>query len=111
MNKTITKYDKVCLAVIKEFVEKYFVDKDYKFEDVDYFAIGDELDGVICINDYFFDFRHMAECLRINPTKEQVFGYYDYATEIEFLRNKKPKRLKENIAKINFKTWLKLKPE
>jgi len=107
--KAIHAYNKGCLAIIDAFIKTYFVDKDMKYGDADWFAVGDKLDGVICIGDYFFNTSHMAECLALNVTKDQVFGYYDYSMETEDLLAKNPKRIKEGITKMNLKSWLKLK--
>ena len=88
---TYLNYESACKAVVDVFVLKYFKDRPY----ID--CVGDECDGVVNINDYFFDVQFMAKCLRLGLTKKRVFGYYDYSLNEPFGHP------------LNLDSWLKLK--
>jgi hypothetical protein len=76
-----------------QFALKYFG------KDADYWWIADEIGGVFCIADYFFNVMDMADFLRYNYTRKAMFEYYDYALKCH----------EKSKSPINIKTWRHLK--
>ena len=68
----ITKWEKATDALANYFVEKYF---GKNASDV-YWA-GDEIGGVLTVNDYFFDNREICAILRLRLSKKAMFERYD----------------------------------
>ena len=87
----LTAYESACHGIVREFIMSYFVDKDIKLEDIDYFQVSDQCDETLCINDYYFSFDNIVTSLCMNATKAQLFDYYDEALENYALPEKKRK--------------------
>jgi hypothetical protein len=61
--------------------------------------VADEIGGVCCISDYFFNVNDMADFLRYEYTRKAMFEYYEYALDCYENHN----------AKLNIKSWRHLK--
>ena len=92
MKKLILNYENSVNKLTTLFANRYF-------EDADFYWIGDEIGGVISINDCFFNFTDILDYIKNNYSKEQVFKYYDYALD----------EATEDRTPINIKNYLKLK--
>ena len=90
---TYLNYESACKTVVDIFVLKYFKDRPY----VDF--IGDECDGVVNINDYFFSVQFMAKCLKLGIVRKKMFDYYDYQLDAYSKKG----------TLMNLESWLKLK--
>lgn len=66
----IAKYEDACNGVALLFADTYFDTYDMDW-------IGDDVGGVLGINDYFFNMEDMLTFLKENATKDEVFDYYD----------------------------------
>ena len=62
----------------------YFVKRYFESEPSDIYWIAGIKGGVLCINDYFFNFDNMINFVRYKYTANQVFGYYDYALDMSY---------------------------
>ncbi len=77
------------------FASKYF--KDYVYDNTDW--VGNEIGGVICINDYWFNFDDILGYLKHKYSAKKMFEHYDYALD----RKEKGKTV------VNIKNYKKLK--
>jgi len=75
------------------FTEKYF-----KNSVSDIYWVGDEVGGVLCVNDYFFDIGRISEAIRYNTSIKRLFEYYD--KEIEFA-------MRDKDMPVSFKVYSK----
>jgi hypothetical protein len=73
VNQTYKQYEQACKVVVAAFVDKYYGGG------ADVHFIGDECDGVVNVNDEFYDVSFMAECLRLGINKNKMFEYHDMA--------------------------------
>ncbi len=60
------------------FTKKYF--KGNKYGE-DTFWVADEIGGVFCVSDYFFNIDRIIEALESKATWEQLVDYYNLETE------------------------------
>lgn len=77
------------------FVKKYF-------KDADWYWIGDDIGGVIEVNDYFFGFDRIREALKYKASAKKLFAYYDLESEKMF-------EIPESKPDVNFRTFLRMK--
>lgn len=73
----IQQYEMACQTIVNAFVEKYFG----RLADVDYRCVADDVTGVWCINDYWFNVPDMIELMRYKYSKKKMFEWYDYDME------------------------------
>ena len=78
MNKKLKNYYKAVEELTKEFCKKYF--KGVYEYDVNDWA-GGEIGGVICINDYYFDFKNIVIAIKYSAKEKELFDYYDESYE------------------------------
>lgn len=77
LHKNLVKnYETACQNIAKEFIKTYYVDKDIPFSDVDWSWIGDEIGGIIGINDEFWCVDNMKTALELGADKEKLFKWY-----------------------------------
>lgn len=103
-NKDIEVWERKTDYLATLFVYKYFG------EDADYYWIGDDIGGVIEVNDYYFDLDRMREALKYGATKKKLFAYYDLELEMGMKKKFKEKSITEMIG-VNFRNYLKMKNE
>lgn len=78
MNKKLKNYYKAVEELTKEFCKKYF--KGVYEYDVNDWA-GVEIGEIICINDYYFDFKNIVIAIKYKATEKELFGFYDESYE------------------------------
>ena len=88
----LTKFNKAVDELTEFFVKKYF-DKD-----ADFYFISDEREGVLSVNDYFFNLEDIITSIRFNATEKQLFEWYDMALTAS-LENKELKTNYRNFLK------------
>jgi len=93
MNPFLKDYEKACDMLANEFAHKYFS------KGVEIWWIADEVGGVLCVGDYFFNIRDIADFIRYKYTRKMLFKYYDYV-----FKEHQAKRIPINIK--NFKSNL-----
>ena len=76
-----------------------FTNRYFKNSVSDIYWVGDEVGGVLCVNDYFFDIGRICEAIRYNTSVKRLFEYYD--KEIEFA-------MRDKYMPVNFKVYSKL---
>jgi len=59
-----------------------FTNRYFKNSVSDIYWVGDEVGGVLCVNDYFFDIGRICEAIRYNTSSKRLFEYYE--KEVEF---------------------------
>lgn len=97
--KPLNQYYEACNALLLAFLKKYYTDKDNPIEDIDYCWIGDQVGGVVGINDEFWSMDDIVTAMEIRPTQKQLFDWYWYQID-EQMENKSP---------INLENYLKMK--
>lgn len=97
MNYNILKeeYESIIERITIYFASKYF--KDYVYDNTDW--VGNEIGGVICINDYWFTPENMLDYLKHKYSAKKMFEHYDYAMN----RKEKGKTV------VNIRNYKKLK--
>lgn len=55
----------------------YFV-LHYFGRDAENWWVADEIGGVLCVNDYFFNLGDIVDYIRHSYSKNKMFEYYDY---------------------------------
>lgn len=78
MNKYLKNYYNSVEELTKHFCKKYFKGV-YEYDVNDW--VGCNIGGVICINDYYFDFKNIVIAIKYKATKKELFGYYDFSYE------------------------------
>ncbi len=78
MNKYLKNYYNAVQELTKEFCKKYFKGV-YEYNVSDW--AGGEIGGIICINDYYFDFKNIEIAIKYKATKKELFDYYDESYE------------------------------
>lgn len=92
-SKALTKWEYETDIFADYFVERYFG------KNTEVWWIAEQVGGVLCVADYFFDLNDMVDYVRYSYTKDQMFKHYEYALDLG-MKNKSP---------INIKNWKKLK--
>lgn len=86
MSKTnIAEYENAVNKIADDFVEKY-----YRKYDPDSWWIGNQVGGVLAVNDDFWDFYQILQATKLKPSKRQLFDWYDYVITNESPMNLKP---------------------
>lgn len=93
--KLITAWEKATDNIAEAFLLKYF---DRKRDRYDEWWVGDEIGGIMCINDYWFDLHTMLLALRCDVSEKILFSYYDYALECHT----------DDKQCINFETYIRI---
>jgi hypothetical protein len=87
--------------LIEEQIETFaqeFIDKYFGKTATEYYWIGEEIGGVMAINDYFFDFDSMLQFMRHKYSRKKMFEYYDYALELN-MANESPINIKNYVSR------------
>jgi hypothetical protein len=93
----IQKWRNATEELAQVFTEKYFPAEEYgKYT----FWAGDEIGGVFCVSDYFFDVDRMIEALELGATFEQIGDYVNM--ELEHCEENSDKPMP-----VNFKNYVK----
>lgn len=90
---TLRNYENAVEALAQEFAKKYYESDCY------FYWIGDEIGGTLVINDEFWNLDRIVEAIRLKPTSDQLFDFYNYELEC-YSRSKK--------VGINFGSFLKM---
>lgn len=98
MKKLLKKYEKLCDEMVVAFIGKYYADDEYPISMIDYYWVGDLPGDIFTINDYWWDMEDLINIIRYNPTRKQLFDYYDYRLE---------KNMDNSNIVVNMKNWLK----
>ena len=85
-------------------VADVFVNKYFGKNASDVYWIGEDIGGVMVINDYFFDLSDMIDFLRYNYSTDDMFEYYELRMDYELKKDNNP-----NTFMANIKNWKKLK--
>lgn len=83
-NKILAQWEKATINRLNEFIRLYFIDENTRFEDVDYFWVGDHND--------------LENCLKYSPSVDQFFDWY-YKRQ-EAYENKIPFPNLQNYLKL-----------
>lgn len=73
MSQILTNYELACESIALEFTLQYYADVDSEF-----YWIGDQVGGLLSVNDEFYDMQFMVEALRLKIGVKKMFEYYEY---------------------------------
>lgn len=90
-NKQLANWEKAVIALTELFVGEYF-DKE-----ADWYFVGDDIGGVLVVNDYFFNLDRIVEAIKYKATEKQLFDFYDL--ELQNLAIKKQ-------MEMNFRNYI-----
>lgn len=93
-NEYLQKWEEATQDLADYFAYKYF-GKDLS----DVYWIGDEVGGVLALNDYFFNTQDMVDFLRYKYSVKDMFDYYDYKMDMQMKKKEY----------MNIDNWKKLK--
>lgn len=77
----VQQYFEACERIKEAFISKYYIYETLDRESIDDFWVGDDIGGVICINDYFHNLKDMVDALILDCPREKFFEWYDYSLE------------------------------
>jgi len=86
----LSAYENACNAMAMVFLKRFF---DYG--NGDFYWVADEIGGVLCVNDYFFNMDLIVEAMRLKPSEEMFFNFYDY--EMSYYNSSKKPKVKYNL--------------
>jgi len=84
-------WQKATNDLAQQFANKYFDGGEWHW-------VADQIGGIYCIADYFFNLDRIVEALELNATTDQLLEFYDYELECHELKKDK---------EINFKNFVK----
>jgi len=93
--KELKAYYRAVERLREIFLEKYFD------EDPDFYWVGDQIGGVLFVNDFFFSVENIIVCLKLKIKSEDLFSWYDYIID-QAMVGKIP---------ISLGNWMKLQGE
>jgi hypothetical protein len=88
--KLIAAYEKAVESYAIAFCEKHGFD----LKDADW--VNNEPGTILCVADYFFDFREIKYDIDNDVPKEMMIRYYDYCLDLHHTGGKP----------VNYKNWL-----
>jgi hypothetical protein len=109
-NKKMTAAEQVIFSweLETDLLARYFA-KRYFGKDVEEWWLADEVSGVYCIGDYFFNLEDMVDFIRYKYTAKDMFAYYDYSLDFQEKEYERNPKLVNKMHPINIKNWKKLK--
>lgn len=100
MNKKLKNWNKATQELTDEFIRKYFVEDGIKFEDIEQSWVGDEIGGVFCVGDNFYNVDRVRESLELNVIWELLQEYQEFEQLFH-----------EDRPCLNFKTFVRMSYE
>lgn len=79
LNKAVLNFEKSILSLINIFCHKHETEFDY--------AVGDDLSGVLCFGDNFFNIGDIYFDLKENKPKGLIFKWQNYLTDYNITNN------------------------
>lgn len=79
--KEIESYNNACNDLLKAFCKKH----EFDYEEAKESWVGDDIGGIVCCGDYFFNMSDIVTDLRENAPKEKLIEWYDYTLECNYL--------------------------
>lgn len=76
MNKYLTNWYEATQDVAEEFIRKYIMQDDLERADVEAFWIGDQVGGMLCVNDQFISLLTMVDALRLECPVDVFHEWY-----------------------------------
>lgn len=92
--RIIEHYEKACMALLREFVERYWRGEHLPIYNQDYFVIGAEtITGVVLFGDYFIGWEEIEYCV---TNQVPVDTFWAWRQFVEMMDNEPP---------INYRTF------
>ena len=91
MTQLLKKWEYATQELTDKFIRKYFG------KDAEAWWVGDEIGGVLAVNDYFFGLDRIVGAMRFKATFEQLSDYHEL--EMEKIENGKDLANFENYVK------------
>ena len=70
MKDSIQQWEELTNTILKNFLSVYFDDNDPY-----YFWVGNEIGGVVCYGDFFFNFWDIIACNKLSVSEKQFFEW------------------------------------
>ena len=70
MKDSIQQWEELTDTILKNFLSVYFDDNDPY-----YFWVGNEIGGVVCYGDFFFNFWDIITCNKLSVSEKQFFEW------------------------------------
>lgn len=107
IHQEIRLWQKSTNEITEQWIREYF---DWSEDEEVYFEwVSDEPGGVFNFSDYWFSFDNVLDCYKHKITREQLFTWYDYCLENQFVNislaqfilspEEKLKKEEENLQK------------
>lgn len=80
-NKYIEEWNKLTDEITKQFLLDYFEDSE-----PDYWWVADNVGGIFCYGDYYFNFSNVLDCYKHNISKEDLMKWYDFCLDNNTIR-------------------------
>lgn len=77
--KPLRNYQKACNQLAAHFIGDYFDDCTLTYNDFDW--VGDDIGGVLHVNDFYFSMSDIYEAMKLKPEKDKFFDYYYYCLD------------------------------
>ncbi len=74
--KVLEAWEKATLELVDAFVKKYYGENAS-----DVYWIGDEIGGILVVNDQYWNINNVVDALRWNCSKERLFKWYELFIE------------------------------
>lgn len=73
IQNALTHYEDACEDIADKFMEKYYVEGS---EYPEHYWVGDEVGGVLSVNDEFWPLGDMVTALRLKVLPSKLFAWY-----------------------------------
>lgn len=107
----ILEWNRLTNLITEDWIAEYFeLDEEEAASGIDYDWVADDVGGIFQFADMFFNFSDILDCYKHKITREQLFTWYDYCLENQFINislaqfilspDEKAKKEQENLDKL-----------
>ena len=82
----IKSWEVLTNSITEDWIVKYFeLDEEERAYSIDYSWVANDVGGIFEFADYWFNFSDVLDCYKHKITREQLFTWYDYCLENQFV--------------------------
>lgn len=86
MEDKILEWNRLTNSITEDWIAEYFeLDEEEAALGIDYDWVADDVGSIFEFADYWFNFSDVLDCYKHKITKEQLFTWYDYCLENQFI--------------------------
>ena len=111
MEDRILEWNRLTNSITEDWIAEYFeLDEEEAASGIDYDWVADDVGSIFEFADYWFNFSDVLDCYKHKITREQLFTWYDYCLENQFINislaqfilspEEKLKKEQENLDKL-----------